>query len=436
MSLDQPVNLRINIKGPIARATIRTSAVLVLRLLVQAGTLLIVARMLGPHQFGAFAGVSALAVVLGTLSTFGTNFVLLGEVSRDPARRDGVLRYAVPGTLLCGCLLLVFYLFICMSLFHDARLELRIVLAIGITEMLLQPLFGLPAAEHLGLGRTARSQMLTSLPLLLRLLAAASVYWWRPTDLLGAYASGYLLASMTSLAVATATMRGSWPRLSTWRLPSKTEVRHTIGYALLNVTAVGPAELDKTLATRLLPLASAGVYAAGARVIGAATLPVIAMMLSALPRLFREGQGDPRRTTQLVRWLFAAALGYSIILAAAFWFIAPAFDLLFGEKYYGLAHTVQLLCVAIPGMALRIAAGSILMALGNPWMRVIFELAGLIVLAIAGILLTASLGAAGMPLALTCSEWAMTILGWGFVVANRQNWFNGYTGTRNECTDT
>ena len=43
--------------GPIARGTIRTTFVLGLRLLVQAGTLLIVARMLGPDQFGAFASV-------------------------------------------------------------------------------------------------------------------------------------------------------------------------------------------------------------------------------------------------------------------------------------------------------------------------------------------------------------------------------------------
>ena len=62
-------------QGPIARGTIRTSFVLGLRLLVQADMLLIVARMLGPHQFGAFAGVAALAVILGTLLTFGIHLV-------------------------------------------------------------------------------------------------------------------------------------------------------------------------------------------------------------------------------------------------------------------------------------------------------------------------------------------------------------------------
>ncbi|QJX02113.1 oligosaccharide flippase family protein [Alcanivorax sp. IO_7] len=66
-------------KGPIALGTIRTSLVLGLRLIIQAGTLLLVTRILGPEKFGAFAGVVALAVLLGTLSTFGANIIFLDK---------------------------------------------------------------------------------------------------------------------------------------------------------------------------------------------------------------------------------------------------------------------------------------------------------------------------------------------------------------------
>ncbi len=45
--------------------------------------LLIVARMLGPLQYGAFAGVAALAVILGTLLTLGIHLSLeLAAVAR------------------------------------------------------------------------------------------------------------------------------------------------------------------------------------------------------------------------------------------------------------------------------------------------------------------------------------------------------------------
>jgi O-antigen/teichoic acid export membrane protein len=196
---------------------------------------------------------------------------------------------------------------------------------------------------------------------------------------------------------------------------SKAELRHTAGYAALALTTTSPAELDKTLATRLLPLGAAGLYAAGARIIGAATLPVIAMMLSALPRLFREGQNDLKRTAHLLRWVSGAAFLYSTALAVLLWFIAPAFAWLFGPKYQGVEQAVRWLCLAVPGMALRVAAGNVLMALGKPWMRVGFEATGVGILTIAAATLTASFGAKGMTLALTCSEWGMTAIGWVYI---------------------
>lgn len=398
-------------KGPIARGTIRTSFVLGLRLVVQAGTLLLVARMLGPHQFGAFAGVAALAVILGTLSTFGTHLVLLGEVSKEPVRRENVLPYAVPSTLLCGGILLAIYLLICTLALREVGVPIQVLVAIGVTETVLQPLFGLPAIEHLALGRIARSQLLTTLPLVLRLAAAAAVFLLLPADPLAAYGYGYFIASLLALAIVTFTMPAPWPRLNRWRFPGKAELSEAAGYAALNVTAVSPSELDKTLATKLLPLAASGVYAAGARVIGAATLPVVAMILSTLPRLFRESQDQPKRTTRLLYWIFGAALAYSVALAVVLWFIAPLFVWLFGPKYHGIEHVIHWLCLAVPGMALRLAAGGVLMAMGKPWMRVGFEVAGLVILVIAAVILTAHFGAIGMPLALVCSEWAMTVIG-------------------------
>jgi O-antigen/teichoic acid export membrane protein len=398
-------------QGPIARGTIRTSLVLGLRLLVQAGTLLLVARMLGPHQFGAFAGVAALAVILGTLASFGTTVVLLGEVSKDPARRSAVLPYAIPCTLLCGVALLSIYLAVATLALADADVPLPVLTAIGITEMLLQPLLTLASSEHLGLGRIARSQLLVILPLALRLGAAITVFVLASANPLTAYGYGYFAASLIALAIAMATLPTRWPAIGSWRLPRSAEVRNAAGYAVLNITATSPAELDKTLATRLLPLAASGLYAAGARVVGATMLPIGAMMLSALPRLFREGHDRLGHTARLLRWIFAAALCYSIVLAAVLWLAAPIFVWVFGAKYHGIEHVIHWLTLAVPGMAIRMAAGSVVMALGKPWVRAGFELAGLVVLVVAAGSLVPRVGAVGMPLALACSEWSMAILG-------------------------
>ncbi len=402
---------RTALNGPIARATLRTSFVLGLRLLVQAGTLLLVARMLGPNQFGAFAGVAALAVVLGTLSTFGTHLVLLGEVSKEPARREDVLRFALPTTLFCGGILLVAYLAIGLIAFPETNLAFVVLLALGVTEITLQPLTGLGASEHHGLGRVARAQLLTILPLALRMVAAAVVVALKPADPLGMYVYGYGTASLLALVLVMLTLPAPWPWPPKWRLPRRTELRAAIGFAALNITKAGPTEFDKTLATTLLPLASAGLYAVGARIIGSITLPVTAMTLSALPRLFRESQDQPQRTVRLLRWMFGTAAGYSMALAGLLWLTAPVFAWVFGNRYQGVDQAVRWLCIVIPGMAIRLTAGNVLMALGKPWIRVSFEVCGLIALIIASIFLAPRFGMIGMALALVCSEWTMSAVG-------------------------
>ena len=405
-------------KGPIARGTIRTTFILGLYTLVQAGTLLLIARMLGPYQFGAFAGVASLAVLLGTVSTFGTNIVLLGEVAKAPSHRGQILPYAIPTTLLCGGALLVIYLATCMLLLRIASVPWPVLLAIGVTELWLQPLFSLAVYEHHGLGRIAGSQLLKTLPLALRLAAAAGIFLMHASDPLVEYAYIYPALSLLALVFAMRTLPSAWPALRQWRLPRITELREAAGYAALAITASGPGELDKTLATKLLPLPAAGIYSAGARVIVATTLPVNAMMTSALPRLFREGHDQPERTSRLLLWIFGATLVYMLVITAILWLSAPVFEWLFGAKYQGLARTIRWLCLAVPGLALRMVAGTIMMALGRPWVRVGFEITGLVVLVVAAVALTARFGALGMPLALACSEWAMAAIGTALILGH------------------
>lgn len=408
------------VRGPIARGTIRTTFVLGLYLLVQAGTLLLVARMLGPHQFGAFAGVASLGVLLGTVSPFGTHIVLLGEVAKNPLRRDQVLAYAIPTILLCGGILLAIYLAVCMFVLR-VGVPWMVLLAIGTTEIWLQALFRLVVSEHQGLGRIARSQLLKTVPMLLRLAAAASVFLIRPSDPLTAYGYAYPAASLLALVLAVRTFPSMWPSPRKWRLPEPCELRSNAGYAALSITASGPGELDKTVAAKLLPLAAAGLYAVGTRIIAATMLPISAMTESALPRLFREGHKQFERTYRLLLWIFGAAIAYSLTVALVLWLAAPIFDGIFGEKYHGLGHAIRWLCLALPGMALRMSVGNVLMALGKPWVRVGFEIVGVLVLVIASLLLTTGLGVIGMSLALVCSEWSMTAIGLAMIWTNWHN---------------
>lgn len=420
------------IKGPIAKDTLRTSIVLVIRLVLQAGTLLMVARLLGPKDFGAYAGVAALAVMLGTLSTFGTHLVLLAEASRSFQRRLQVLNYCITTTLISGTVLLGLYMLISLTLLANAKISPHLLGAIGLTELLVQPLVGLPAVQHQAKQRIARSQLLITLPLALRLLLIVAISVLQPLNVLATYVYGCLVASIIGLSVATVSLKGAWPRVRRWRLASIAELRHSAGFAVLNITTAAPSEIDKALATRLLPLSAAGLYAAASRVIWALTLPVFAMLLSALPRLFRTANEQLGIKQKLLAVLYGSAFGYGSALVILVWIAAPYIAWFFGGQYKGIEEVIRWLSVAIPGITLRLTSGAVLMTIGKTWARVIFEIAGLVALVTIAIILAPGIGMKGMAIAVICAEWTMAVVGCGLVITGIRRRKISRTGSMRE----
>jgi len=403
------------LKGPIAQATLRTSAMLGLRLFAQAGTLLLLTRELGPANFGRFSAIAALALLLGLLATAGTHLTLLRDLSQNANLRTQLLPGVLGTTLVCGSILLLLYVPISLTLLQ-ADIALPVVLCIGIAELLLQPFLAIRSSEYQAQGKIARSQFLVITPLLLRLSAIGALYFLKKGNTLLLYASCYLLAVAAALLVASRWSNEPWPPMTQWRLLRATQLHDNGSYALMNVAALGPTEIDKPIAVKLMSAGDAGTYAAAARVMGALVLPIMALMLSALPRLFREAGS---RDSMLLKLIFSAALTYGLCSGVCLWLLTTPLEFLFGRNYEGIVSNLHWLALAMPGMCLRFAAVSSLMAEDKPWLRIIIELLG------CACIFGFSFGLAHfsvphfMPITIVCSEWLMAICAWCSLLIER-----------------
>ncbi len=395
--------------GPITQSTIRTSFVLGIRLLIQTCTLLLVARLLGASDYGLFAGIAALAVLIGTFSTFGTHLVLLGEVSKSPTQCGQILSYAVPTTLIFGSVLFLLYIGICLLLFHNLNPSLIVIICIGLTEILLLPLFLLSTIEELALGKTAYSQLLVIFPLGLRTFAVGLVLFVAPSEPLILFAWLYLVSALFALVCRKFFKPNAWLGPNDWRLANKQELRNSAGYAALALTAAGPTELDKMLAVKLLPLETSGVYVAASRVMGAVALPIMALLLAALPRLFRTYSASAKQSSRLNIWIIITVLIYSVLISSALWWIAPWIELLFGPHYHGMTDLLRWFCYVIPLLLFRISLANILMSMHEPWLRVGIESLGMFLLVVASVIFSLYFGILGIILALALSEAIMGI---------------------------
>jgi O-antigen/teichoic acid export membrane protein len=408
------------LSGPLARTTLGTSAILFVRLLVQAGFLLMVTRLLGTELFGVFSGVAALAILLGTLATAGTHLVLFSEVSIDIDRRDTVLRYALAVSLVSSILFLSLYMALALPLLWPTGLPADIAWAIGFGEIVFQPFTMLVAVEIYALNKVARSQLLLTLPLFFKLCAVLLVYFFASEAKLHIFAWSYLISIILAFLIVKYHLPEKWPSWHTWRLPSLTEFKHTLGYATLNFTAYAPLEADKTLALRLLPLHTVGLYATATRIIGALVLPINAMILSALPRLYRQHAEASPDQRKLHRWIFLATLVYGITIAIALTVAAPLLTLLFDTSYAELTNMLHLLAFVVPAISLQTAATNVLMSKNKPWARAALEISGLTVLLIAAVSTYGLSNEARMPFALGCAEWWLAVAGWVVIYRNEK----------------
>ncbi len=397
-------------KGPLARSTLRTTGVLVLRLLTQAGTLLAVTRLLGPAGYGHFAGLAGLAVGLGTLATFGSHLVLLAESSRDPVRTGDVLSYAVPLTVFTGSALLAVYLAIA-GYSGLTSVGWPVVVMLGIAELWMMPLLTLPAMAIQARERAATSVLILWTPLALRLLAAVLCIVIASLRNLEAYVALYLVASITGLAVGSWAFRRHLLIPIRWRLPRHREWTDGSSYALMNFTSLNPTEIDKTLALRLIGPVETGIYAAATRVIGAAVTPVIGMLVATQPRLFRHAHSDRPSAVNLVRALGVSTLVYGVFAGVALALVAPWLAALFGPRFTMLGTTLRTIAVLAPLLGLRFATGNALMSLGKPLARAGFEIIGIIVLAAGMLALAPRYGLNGAIAAVCSAEASMVLLG-------------------------
>lgn len=399
-------------KGSIARNTIRTTLVFGLRLAAQAGTLICLTRLLGPARFGEFSAIAALAVLLGTLSTLGTHIVLLGETAISPARRAEVLRYAIPATLCLGILLLLAYLGAIAFVFPRGQIPFFVALLIGASELVLQPLNQLASGELQGLGKTPQAQMLLTVPLFTRALILSTLLLI-PTPLaLEIFAAGYIATTVLTLGLFQRRLPELWPGPSLWRLPTPTEIRDTIGYAVLNLASNGTFELDKAISTRLIGATTAGTYTAGSRIIGAISLPIVAMSIAAMPHIFREADKHSPTRSPLQRRMFLISGIYGICAGLALWLCAPLFVMLFGEKFLPLPRTLAWLAFACPAVSLRLAAGTFFTGTKHPWLRCGIECSGILIFLILAPILSSLYAYTGFLAALLISEWTMALTGW------------------------
>jgi O-antigen/teichoic acid export membrane protein len=315
-----------------------------LRLMLQAAYFIVIARCLGPGQYGAFIAVTALCQVISPFVGLGTGNLLVKNVARDPHVFGEYWGKSLFVTLASGFVMTAVAVGACRLLIpHSVPFPAILLLAISdliFVKLLDMAVWAFQAFEKLG--NTAALNVTISLTRLIGIVALAcraarpEVFQWSVV-----YLAGSIFSAVA--AVLWATFKLGAPRLALERVRGELSegVYFCFGFSSLTIYN----DIDKTMMARLSTLDAAGIYAAAYRLIDVSFLPVRAVLNAAYPGFFRTGAHGVNASMNYGARLMRHVLPYALFACAALMIGAPIVPHILGRDYASVTEALRWLAL-------------------------------------------------------------------------------------------
>jgi O-antigen/teichoic acid export membrane protein len=330
--------------SPLARNTLWSLGGSGMRLVIQAIYFIIIARCLGPGQYGGFVAATALAAVMSPFVGLGCGGLLIKNVSRDRRLFAEYWGNGLIMTLVTGSLLTVFTTAIC-RLALPRSIPIPVIVLISASDLIFMKFLELGAWAFQSVERLSRNPRLNVLASLTRLIGIAVLALIASHPGVMAWSAVYLAGSILAalIAVAWATFSLGKPKLALHRI--RAEGAEGFNFSVGQSAATIYNDIDKTMVARLATLEAAGVYAAAYRLIDVAFIPVRALLTATLPGFYRTGADGLQASMQYGKRMLIKVLPYSLFTFAAIMLGAPLVPHIIGRQYTDITEALRWLAL-------------------------------------------------------------------------------------------
>lgn len=359
-------------------------------------------RMLGSAEYGTLAAAVSLAVVASTIVGMGSGVELLRSTAQNAHSFPEKWGQALPKYLVSGLLLAAVYL-VGTPIALGVRLEFTVLLAIGITELILNPLSQCCAYAWLARDRIRTAAVVQLLPAFGRLFAIGAMLE-QDSSSLADLTSLTALGALGSTSIALFWTYSTSPRPRAPRVAAMFQPCYSWAYAASSVSATLNTEIDKSVTLRLGAATDAGLYSAASRIVSALALPYSAVIQSRSRLLFSFGKNYCADHIGFLWRHGATFLGYGLLCILIIALVGDQAAALMGEEFRSATSTLYLAAWWIPVNGMRQLLGAVLTTTHLVQWRISADvLAGAAFVSVA--LLTIPLwGPTGAAIALLASE--------------------------------
>jgi O-antigen/teichoic acid export membrane protein len=377
-----------------------------LQVLLNVATFVMLARRLGPRDFGTFSTIVAVIAAGSGLADLGLGQLAVRAAAQHREQEVAGIRAVMSRLYAAAAAVLAVSCTISWGLTGVGPRAALGAALIGTSYLVTQARIGVERGLWLGALRVARATGVEVTAAGLRAIAVG-VVWVTGAGSVLSFAWAIAGAGVATLIVVLRWLQYPVTLGDPIAGESKRHIiREAIPFGLSSLTWNGLAEIPKLLLASVAGPIAVGQYAAGARFLAAATLPLQSVLNVVTPRLFAAAAtsdgNDARRGAFFKSILGVTALG--TVFGLAMMGLAPLVPVLLGPEYAPAVPVLQMLGPSLAFQALAFAAGDWLGGMGRQTLRLVLTVATL-TLAVPTLLLASrafgALGAAGGYSALT-----------------------------------
>ena len=308
-------------------------------LLIRSVYFVMIARTLGVENYGAFVSVIALINILIPFASWGSEFILLKNVSRNPQLfpeywGKALLTICVFGSFLIGFTLLNYPLFL------TSKIPFLVVFFVAISDLLFSITLKTAAKAFQAVGKMNISAQLEILPGITQLIAALCFVAYFSQKGIIAWASLYAISTIVATGVGVFLVQHHLgkPKLVISRI--KAELDQGFYFSMSSSSSSIYSHIDQTMLARLSTLQATGLYAAAYRLIDVAFVPIASLVFASYPKFFKQGAKGIYSSFQFSKKLLPLGIAYSLAIGMCVLIFAPIVPYILGEEY---ASSVEVL---------------------------------------------------------------------------------------------
>jgi O-antigen/teichoic acid export membrane protein len=303
-----------------------------LRLVIQGGCFVVIARSLGASNYGAFVGAVSLVAIFAPFATLGFGNLLVKNVARDSSMFPQYWGNALLVSVVSGALLLAVVAGVARFAL-PASIPTALVFLVAASDLFAARITDVACLAFQSfeqMGWTANINISLSV---LRLLGAivAVKSWVHPTALQWGFVYCTASCVCAALSILLVTRRFGKPRLDIANIVS--ELAEGSHFATGASAQTIYNDLDKAMLSRLSTLDATGIYAAAYRLVDVAFFPVRAVLGAAYPGYFRAGEQGIRASVAYMKQLLPRAVTYALIIFFALLASAMLIPRILGPEY-------------------------------------------------------------------------------------------------------